>query len=83
MAVEKTIDELRSMKEILEWAIKREETSYVFYIKAKERSRTPAEADLFDFLAQQELAHKTTLMKQLELIEAQVDIDRALSYDVY
>jgi rubrerythrin len=83
MSPEKSAAELRSMKEILQWAIKREEASHAFYLQAKELSRTPAEAELFDFLAKQELGHKSALVEQLELIEAQVDIDRALSYDVY
>jgi rubrerythrin len=83
MNLEKDVKDLVSMREILEWAIKREETSYDFYMLAKERSRTPAEAELFEFLAKQELEHKDTLQRQLDSIDAQVDIDRALSYDVY
>jgi len=83
MMEEKSIEELRSMQEILEAAIQREELAYAFYLKAKEKSRTPAEAELFEFLANEELTHKATLSRQLEAIQAQVEIDRALSYDVY
>ncbi len=83
MNMEKDFQDLRSMREILEWAIKREESSYAFYTQARQRSRTPAEAEMFEFLAKQELEHKDTLQHQLDAINAQLDIDRALSYDVY
>lgn len=83
MTSEKNIQELGSMKEILEGAIQREESSYRFYLEAKALSRTPTEAALFDALANEELVHKQKLASQLEAILAQIEIDRALSYDVY
>ncbi|HPI72659.1 MAG TPA: ferritin family protein [bacterium] len=83
MPEEKNIQELGSMKDILQGAIQREESSYRFYLEAKARSRTPTEAALFEALANEELAHKQKLTSQLEAILAQIEIDRALSYDVY
>ena len=41
MPEEKNIQELGSMKDILQGAIQREESSYRFYLEAKARSRTP------------------------------------------
>lgn len=83
MTTEKNIQALGSMKEILEGAIQREESSYLFYLEAKAHSRTPTEAALFEALANEELVHKQKLTNQLEEILAQMEIDRALSYDVY
>ena len=80
---EKTLDDLLSMKEILQVAIKREEESRAFYLKVRECARTPLEEEMFTKLADQELVHKNALQQKLDEIEAQMDIDRALSYDVY
>ncbi len=74
--------ELISMREILQMAIHREEESYQFYLRARQCARTPAEAEMFNKLAAQEIQHKKTLEDQLAEIDAQLDIDRALSYEV-
>jgi len=78
----KDFEELNSMKEILRIAIGREEEAYHFYIHARQCARTPAEAEMFTRLAAQEAQHKKALEDQLSEINAQLDIDRALSYDV-
>ncbi|MBD3375515.1 hypothetical protein GF406_10805 [candidate division KSB1 bacterium] len=76
-------DELVSMQDILRMAIEREQEAYEFYIKAKEHARTPVEEQMFQELADEELVHKEELEKKLQDLDAQADIDRALSYDVY
>ena len=80
---EQNINDLMTMQDILRMAIEREESARDFYLRAKERSRTPAEVELFDKLAEQEQSHRETLMLQLQEIQAQMDIDKALSYEVY
>jgi rubrerythrin len=80
---ERSIDELMTMQEILRTAIEKEESACSFYLNAKERARTPMEEELFARLAEQEQGHKEMLQQQLQEIQAQIDIDRALSYDVY
>ena len=76
-----TKTELLSMREILQIAIQREEQSYAFYKDARDRCSTRAEREMFDRLMDQELEHKRILVEQLEALEAQMDIDRALSED--
>ena len=78
-----TISDLMSMQDILRLAIEREEDARAFYLQARERARTPFEEELFDRLAQQELQHKNDLEKQLQEIEAQIETDRALSFEMY
>ena len=78
-----TINDLSSMQDILKTAIKREEEARDFYLQARERARTPAETEMFEQLAEQELNHKVTLQKQLDEIQAQIETDRALSFDMY
>jgi len=77
------IDDLMSMQDILKTAIKREVEAREFYLKAKERARTPFEEELFDRLADQEADHRKALEKQLNEIQAQIETDRALSFDIY
>jgi rubrerythrin len=75
-------EKLTSMREILLIAIKREEEAYTFYISARQCARTPAEEEMFTKLAAQEMQHKRALEIQLDEINNQLDIDRALSYDL-
>ncbi|MBN2355949.1 hypothetical protein JXO59_07535 [candidate division KSB1 bacterium] len=79
---QKEFEELTSMREILQIAIKREEEAYHFYIRARQVARTPVEVEMFTKLAEQESQHKKALEDQLTEIDAQLEIDRALSYDV-
>ncbi len=75
-------EKLRSMREILLTAIGREEEAYQFYISARQCARTPVEEEMFTRLAAQEQQHKKALEDQLAEINAQLEIDRALSYDI-
>ena len=75
-------DKLLSMREILLTAIKREEEAYTFYISARQCARTPTEEEMFTRLAAQEMQHKRALEIQLEEIDSQLEIDRALTYDI-
>ena len=78
-----TIDKLASMQEILRAAIEMENQLCDFYTQAKERARTREEDDLFEGLIKDCRKHARVLENQVQEIEAQLDIDRALSYDVY
>ncbi len=80
---EQNINDLMTMQDILRLAIQREESARDFYLQARERARTPVEEEMFAKLAEQEQNHRETLVLQLQEIQAQMDIDRALSYDVY
>ncbi|HNY92923.1 MAG TPA: ferritin family protein [bacterium] len=75
-------EKLLSMREILLTAIKREEEAYTFYISARQCARTTTEEEMFTRLAAQEMQHKRALEIQLEEIDSQLEIDRALSYDI-
>ncbi|HNW58739.1 MAG TPA: ferritin family protein [bacterium] len=75
-------ENLNSMREILLVAIHREEEAYAFYIGARQCARTPHEVEMFNRLAAQEMQHKRALEIQLEEINNQLDMDRALSYDI-
>lgn len=76
---EQEIEELTSMCEILEMAIKREESSYSFYMQARERATGRAEKELFYRLAQEELVHKQNLQRQKTDLDCQRFTDQALS----
>jgi rubrerythrin len=73
------IGELTSMREILEMAIKKEDSSYSFYVIAHERACNRVEKELFLRLAKEELVHKQNLERQLEEVVARAFTDRALS----
>jgi rubrerythrin len=73
------IGELTSMREILEMAIRKEDSSYGFYLIASQRSCNRMEKELFLRLAKEELLHKQNLERQLEEVEARTFTDRAMS----
>ena len=75
-------EKLKSMREILLVAIKREEEAYTFYISARQCARSTTEEEMFTRLAAQEMQHKRVLEIQLDEINNQLEIDRALSYDI-
>lgn len=75
----KDIGELTSIREILEMAIRREESSHEFYMIAHDRACNKVEKDLFYRLAQEELTHKQNLQRQLEEVKARIFTDQALS----
>jgi rubrerythrin len=73
------IGELTSMSEILKMAIRKEDSSYGFYLIASQRSCNRMEKELFLRLAKEELLHKQNLERQLEEVEARTFTDRAMS----
>jgi rubrerythrin len=75
----KDIGDLTSVREILEMAIKKEESAHLFYMIAHDRACNKVEKDLFLQLAQEELVHKQNLQRQLEEIKARMFTDQALS----
>ena len=77
------LNELVSMQDILKTAIERERQAHEFYLQAKEQARTLTEEKMFAELAAEELHHQQILEQKLTDIQAQIDIDRALSFDVY
>ena len=75
-------EKLTSMRALLLIAIQREEEAYTFYMNARQCARTCTEEEMFTTLAAQELQHKMALQAQLDEIDNQLEIDRALSYDI-
>ncbi len=73
------VGELTSIKEILEMAIRREASSYDFYMMAHQRACQKADRELFRRLAEEELTHKQNLQRQLEEVQARIYTDQALS----
>ncbi|MFH1861397.1 MAG: ferritin family protein [bacterium] len=73
------IDEMATICDILQMAIRREEASYHFYMQAYERAVLRVEKELFYRLAQEELLHKQNLERQLEEANCRTFTDRALS----
>jgi rubrerythrin len=71
--------ELTSIKEILEAAVQREESTYQFYMVAQQRACNRVDKELFLRLAQEELLHKQNLLRQLEEVKARLFTDSALS----
>lgn len=52
-----------SMKEVLDFAIEREETAYQLYKRAAELTESPSARKLFEELAQEEATHKDVFTK--------------------
>jgi rubrerythrin len=73
------IDEIASMRDILEMAIRREESSHQFYMIAHSRACHRVDKELFLRLAQEELLHKQNLQRQLDEVEARILTDAAMS----
>lgn len=73
------IGELTSIREILEMAIRREDTSHSFYMIAHQRACHKVDKDIFLRLAQEELLHKQNLQRQLEEVNARLFTDSAMS----
>lgn len=76
-----SISELTTMREIVEMAMKREMDSVAFYTTAAERSTNEIERKMFLELVEEEKGHRDALKHQLEEIDAQLDIDRAITGD--
>ncbi len=55
-------EKLTSIKEIIEFAIKREEEAYKFYKGLAKKAKRPGMNKVFEELAAQELKHKTNLL---------------------
>jgi len=73
------IDELASMRDILEMAIRREESAHEFYMIAHSRACHRMDKELFLRLAQEELLHKQNLQRQLDEVNARIFTDAAMS----
>lgn len=70
-----------SLIETLETAIKREEESNKFYLDAAALAALPNQKKLLLRLADEELCHRENLIRLLQAIKAQTEIDRAISGD--
>ncbi len=78
-SISNEIGELTSMLEILEMAIRREESSHNFYMIAHQRACHRVDKELFLRLAQEELMHKQNLQRQLDEVSARIFTDQAMS----
>jgi len=70
-----------SLTETLETAIKREEESNKFYLDAAAMAAIPSQKKILLRLADEELCHRENLIRLLQAINAQTEIDRAISGD--
>jgi rubrerythrin len=73
--------ELKAQAEILKQAVVREKTSHDFYVAASKATKKKYEKDVYDRLALEEMVHRDDLARQLEEIEAQIEMESALSDD--
>jgi|GEM_PF-4901440 len=71
--------ELKAQAEILKQAIAREKTSHDFYVAASKATKKKYEKDIYDQLALEEMVHRDDLARQLEEIEAQIEMEAALT----
>ncbi len=71
--------ELKAQAEIIKQAIEREKLSYEFYVAASKATKKKYEKDVYDRLATEEMVHRDDLSKQLEEIEAQIEMESALA----
>ncbi len=73
--------ELKAQAEILRQAIAREKASHDFYAAASKGTKKKYEKEIYDQLALEELVHRDDLARQLEEIEAQIEMEAALTED--
>ncbi|MFI5173280.1 MAG: hypothetical protein ACHQKY_00370 [Terriglobia bacterium] len=73
--------ELKAQAEILREAIGRERASHDFYVAASKSTKRKYERDMYDQLAREEMVHRDDLARQLEEVEAQIEMESALTED--
>jgi rubrerythrin len=71
--------ELKAQAEILKQAVEREKASHSFYAAASKATKKKYEKDIYDQLALEEMVHRDDLSRQLEEIEAQIEVESALA----
>lgn len=71
--------ELKAQADILKQAIEREKASHDFYLHASKATKKKYEKDIYDQLALEEMVHRDDLARQLEEIEAQIEMESALA----
>lgn len=71
--------ELKAQAEILKQAIDREKASYDFYMAASNATKKKYEKDVYVQLANEELVHRDDLSRQLEEVEAQMEMEAAMA----
>lgn len=71
--------ELKARAEILKKAIEREKASHDFYMESAKATKRKYEKDLYTQLALEEMVHRDDLARQLEEIEAQIEMESALA----
>lgn len=71
--------ELKAQADILKQAIEREKASYDFYAAASKATKKKYEKAMYDQLANEELVHRDDLSRQLEEIEAQMEMEAAVA----
>ncbi|MBZ5536174.1 MAG: hypothetical protein LAO31_09485 [Acidobacteriia bacterium] len=73
--------ELKAQAEILKQAVDREKASHDFYVVASKATKRKYEKDIYDRLAMEEMVHRDDLARQLEEVEAQIEVESALAED--
>jgi rubrerythrin len=71
--------ELKAQAEILREAIGRVKASHDFYVAASRSTKKKYEKDIHDQLALEEMVHRDDLSRQLEEVEAQIEMESALA----
>ncbi|MFQ5752230.1 MAG: ferritin family protein [bacterium] len=74
-----TITSMTSMKEILEMAVRRAEKCYTFYKTASDRAPIKSTKEMLLQIAKDEKDHKKKLLSALEELNAQMEIDEAIT----
>ena len=73
--------ELKAQAEILKQAVEREKASHDFYVAASKATKKKYERDIYDRLALEEMVHRDDLARQLEEVEAQIEVESAVAED--
>jgi rubrerythrin len=71
--------ELKAQAEILKQAIEREKASYEFYVQASKSTKKKYEKEVYDRLAQEEVVQRDDLLRQLEEMEALIEVEAAIA----
>ncbi len=71
--------EARTLVQILEEAIEKEQHSYDYYANAARQSGKPSVKRMFLRLAEMEKDHFAELNKQLDYVKAQIIVDSAIT----
>lgn len=69
----KVLAELRTVEELISFAIAREQASANYYLRAFEKATTEATRKAFSLLLEQEQAHEKLMREQLEELRKEIE----------